>query len=78
MKPLALQILEGLGVSSASVEAQESEQDGTLSLTLRMPYEGVQRLDGRDHRVAKAVRQVLSASAAAQGKKFELVAQAND
>jgi predicted RNA-binding protein YlqC (UPF0109 family) len=78
MKPLALQILEGLGVSSDSVEAQESEQDGTLSLTLRLPFEGVMRLDGREHRVAKAVRQVLSAAAAAQGKKFELVAQAND
>jgi predicted RNA-binding protein YlqC (UPF0109 family) len=78
MKALALQILEGLGVSSASVEAQETEQDGTLSLTLRLPYEGVARLDGREHRVAKAVRLVLSAAAAAQGKKFELVAQAND
>ena len=78
MKALALQILEGLGVSSAAVEAQEHEQDGTLSLTLRLPYDGVQRLDGRDHRTAKAVRQVLSAAAAAQGKKSELVAQAND
>jgi predicted RNA-binding protein YlqC (UPF0109 family) len=78
MRALALQILEGLGVSNDQVEAQETEQEGTLSLTLRMPYQGVQRLDGRDHRTAKAVRQVLSAAAAAQGKKFELVAQAND
>jgi predicted RNA-binding protein YlqC (UPF0109 family) len=78
MKALALQILEGLGVSGAVVETQEQEQDGTLSVTLRLPYDAVQRLDGRDHRTAKAVRQVLSAAAAAQGKKFELVAQAND
>jgi len=49
-----------------------------VSLTMRLPYDGVMRLDGRDHRTARAVRLVLSAAAAAQGKKFEWVAQAND
>ncbi|HXC65527.1 MAG TPA: KH domain-containing protein [bacterium] len=78
MKALALKILEGLGVSVDAVEAHEAEQDGTVSLTMRLPYDGVMRLDGRDHRTARAVRLVLSAAAAAQGKKFEWVAQAND
>jgi predicted RNA-binding protein YlqC (UPF0109 family) len=78
MRDLALQVCAGLGIAQDKVQVEQAEADGAVKLTLRMPVEAVQRLDGREHRVAKAVRQVLSAAAAAQGKRFELVAQAND
>jgi predicted RNA-binding protein YlqC (UPF0109 family) len=41
-----------------------------------LPAAAVLAIDGRDHRTAKAVRQVLSAAAAAQNKRFHLVARA--
>ena len=78
MRDLALQVCAGLGIGADKVQVEQAESEGAVQLTLRLPVEAVQRLDGREHRVAKAIRQVLSAAAAAQGKRFELVAQAND
>lgn len=78
MKDLAIQICQGLGIPAERIQAEQAEAEGATILTLRLPLGDVQKLDGREHRVAKAVRQVLSAAAAAQGKRFELVAQAND
>lgn len=78
MRELVTQICTGLGVNPAEAEIEESAQEQDVTLTVRLPLAGVQALDGREHRVAKAVRQVLSAAAAAQGKRFNLVAQAKD
>jgi predicted RNA-binding protein YlqC (UPF0109 family) len=78
VRDLALQVCAGLGIAAEKVQVEQSESEGAVQVTLRLPLESVQRLDGREHRVAKAIRQVLSAAAAAQGKRFELVAQAND
>jgi predicted RNA-binding protein YlqC (UPF0109 family) len=78
MRELALQVCAGLGIPAEKVQVEQSEAEGALQVTLRLPFESLQRLDGREHRVAKAVRLVLSTAAAAQGKRFELVAQAND
>ena len=78
MRQLALQVCEGLGIAADQIQVEQGETDGLTQMTLRLPLEALQRLDGREHRVAKALRQVLSAAATAQGKRFELVAQAKD
>jgi predicted RNA-binding protein YlqC (UPF0109 family) len=78
VRDLALQVCVGLGIAADKVQVEQREADGAVQLTLRLPFDAMQRLDGREHRVAKALRQVLSAAAAAQCKRFELVAQAND
>ena len=78
MRQLTLQVCAGLGIAPEQIQVEQSEADGAERMTLRLSFEALQRLDGREHRVAKALRQVLSAAAAAQGKRFELVAQAKD
>ena len=78
MQDLIRFVAQGLGVDNASLELEESAAEGELSLTARLPYGALQKLDGRDHRTAKALRQVLSASAAAQDKRFVFTAEAQD
>lgn len=78
MRALVEQICSGLGIAANATHIEETASEQDLTVTVRLPLSGVQALDGREHRLAKAVRQVLSAAAAAQGKQFHLVAQAND
>jgi predicted RNA-binding protein YlqC (UPF0109 family) len=78
VRALVEQICAGLGIAADATKIEESTQENDVTVTVSMPLSGVQALDGREHRLAKAVRQVLSAAAAAQGKQFHLVARAND
>lgn len=78
MRALVEQVCTGLGIAADATQIEESSQDTQVTVTVNLPLSGVQALDGREHRLAKAVRQVLSAAAAAQGKQFHLVARAND
>ena len=78
MRSLVEQICNGLGIASSSAQFDETTEGQDVTVTVSLPLSGVQALDGREHRLAKAIRQVLSASAAAQGKQFHLVARAND
>jgi len=78
LRPLVEQVLKGLGKEPSRAEFQEEAAGEELTLTVRLPYADLQALDGRDHRRARALRQLVSAAAAAQGKKLHLVAQAND
>jgi predicted RNA-binding protein YlqC (UPF0109 family) len=78
MQELIRFVAQGLGVDNASLDLDEKSEEGVLSLTARVPYSALQKLDGRDHRTAKALRQVLSASAAAQAQRFVFTAEAQD
>jgi predicted RNA-binding protein YlqC (UPF0109 family) len=78
MQALVRFIAQGLGVDDASLALEESAVENEVRLTARVPYSVVQKLDGRDHRTAKALRQVLSAAAAAQDKRFVFTAEAQD
>jgi predicted RNA-binding protein YlqC (UPF0109 family) len=79
VKELVTLLCRGLGVSEAEVRIErESEQDGEVTLEISAPAAVVRLLDGRDHRTAKAVRQVLSAAASARQKRYHLVARARD
>lgn len=78
MKELVAVLCRGLGVAEADLQVEESSHEDSVTVTVTLPAAAVQALDGRDHRTAKAVRQVLSAAAAAQNKRFNLVARARD
>ncbi|HTB23267.1 MAG TPA: hypothetical protein VK914_11250 [bacterium] len=77
MKQLVEVLCRGLGlaVDPAGIVEERSGEDVTVTLSL--PVEDLQKIDGRDHRTAKAVRQVLSAAAAAGKVRFHLVARAS-
>lgn len=78
MKELISVICRGVGVAEADIQLEESVQEGDVTVTASLPLSAVQLIDGREHRTAKAVRQILSAAAAAQNKRFHLVARARD
>ena len=78
MQALIRFVATGLGVEDAQLALEESAQENEVRVTARVPYSVVQKLDGRDHRTAKALRQVLSAAATAQDKRFVFTAEAQD
>lgn len=71
-------VANGLGVETSALTLEEKQAEDGLSLTAMAPYSAVQKLDGRDHRTAKALRAVLSASAAAKNTRFSFTAEAQD
>ena len=78
MQDLVRFVAKGLGIDDASLTLEQTAAEGELMLTAKLPYSALLKLDGRDHRTAKALRQVLSASAAAQDKRFVFTAEAQD
>lgn len=79
MRDLVNFICAGLGIKESEVAIEEAAADeGVKSLTVSLPFAGIQALDGREHRTAKALRLVLSASAAAKNERLNLVARAKD
>jgi predicted RNA-binding protein YlqC (UPF0109 family) len=78
MRELVGIICGGLGLNEGDLAFEETHGEAGRTLTVTMPYSAVQTLDGREHRTAKAVRLVLSASAAAKAERLNLVARAKD
>ncbi len=78
MTELVRVIVEGLGLDWASAQPRETSQDGTTRLELSLGLRELETLDGREHRTARAVRQVLSAAAEAGQRKLTLVAKARE
>ena len=78
MQALLNQICQGLGVNAADIQIDEQAGEGEQSVTVTLPLSGVQALDGREHRTAKAIRLLLSAAAAAKGNRIHVVARAKD
>jgi predicted RNA-binding protein YlqC (UPF0109 family) len=76
VKELVGALIQGLGVQEQDCAMTESVQDLDVTLEVSLPLPALHLLDGREHRTARAVRQVLSAAAAAQNKRFHLVARA--
>jgi predicted RNA-binding protein YlqC (UPF0109 family) len=77
VKELVGVLIQGFGVQESDTSLVETAQDSDITVEASLPPAALQLLDGRDHRTARAVRQVLSAAAAAQNKRFHLVARAN-
>lgn len=78
MRELLNTVCEGLGISPSDVAIEETPGEGETTVTVSLPYSAVQTLDGREHRTAKALRLLISASAAAKGTRLNVVARAKD
>jgi|GEM_PF-2064209 len=78
MQGLVSFLCDGLGLSTTAADFNETQEGDSVTLTLSVPALAVDRIDGRDHRTAKALRQVLSAAAAASNRHFHLVVRARD
>lgn len=78
MQALLTQICEGLGIQASDLSIEEQPGEGELNVTVTLPLSGVQALDGREHRTAKAIRLLLSAAGAAKGSRINVVARAKE
>jgi predicted RNA-binding protein YlqC (UPF0109 family) len=78
VKGLVEVLCRGLGVNLDPADMEETRAGEDVTVTLSLPVADLQRIDGRDHRTAKALRQVLSAAAAASKERFHLVARARE
>jgi predicted RNA-binding protein YlqC (UPF0109 family) len=67
-------IVEKLGVEPGTYEIESAEEAGETVLKLRLPDQGLRRFDGREHRMARAIRQIFSAAAEAGGTKVRIEA----
>jgi predicted RNA-binding protein YlqC (UPF0109 family) len=76
VKGLVSFLCAGLKLSTSDSDFEERVEGDQVTLTLSLPLEDVAKVDGRDHRTAKAIRQVLSAAAAANNRHYHLVVRA--
>ncbi len=76
MTALVETLLRGLGVSWEPGDLEERAEEGAVTVTVRLSRADLARVDGTDHRLAKAVRQALSAAATARQTRYHLVVRA--
>ena len=74
MKELVQYIVEKLGVAPGSYDIESAQGDGETVIQLSLPEEGLRRFDGREHRMARAIRQILSTAAAAADTRVRVEA----
>ena len=72
MKELVAHISASLVDSPDQVRVSQSEADGTITIELTVAQEDLGKVIGKQGRTAKAMRTLLSASAARVGKKSRL------
>ena len=72
MKELVAHISASLVDSPDQVQVSQSEVDGTITVVLTVAQEDLGKVIGKQGRTAKAMRTLLSASAARDGKKSRL------
>ena len=72
MKDLALYLVKNLADHPDQAQLQESEQDGTVTLRLTVAEEDKGKIIGKQGKVIKAIRAVVSAAAAKDGRKASL------
>ena len=68
MKDLTFFIVKALAEHPENVTLEESEQDGTTRLRLTVAEADKGKIIGKQGKVIKAIRAVVSAAAAKQGK----------
>lgn len=72
MKDLVIHIARSLVESPDEVVVTENEADGQIELELQVAPGDMGKIIGKQGRIAKAIRSVLKASAAKEGKKCTL------
>ena len=72
MKELALYLVQQLADHPERVTVRESEQGGTVTLRVGVADEDKGKVIGKQGKVIKAIRAVVSAAAAKAGKRTSL------
>lgn len=72
MKELLLFVCQKLGLESGAVQAHEEERDGVRVVTVSVPEGSLDRIAGREQRLAKAIRVLLSTAAAAAETRVQV------
>ncbi len=69
MKDLTLYLIKNLTAHPESVIVEEKEENGITSITVKVADEDKGRVIGKEGRIIKAIRAVVGAAAAKQGKR---------
>mgnify|MGYP005802815293 CR=1 FL=1 len=72
MKELVEYMVKALVEHPEEIVVTETENDGVISLTLHVASDDMGKVIGKQGRIAKAMRSVLKAVAAKEGKKADL------
>lgn len=72
MKELVEHIARSLVTNPDAVEVTEVDKEKSIHLELRTAPEDMGKVIGKQGRIAKAIRTVLKAAAAKEGKKSDL------
>ena len=72
MKELVEYMVKALVEHPEEIVVTETENDGVISLTLNVASDDMGKVIGKQGRIAKAMRSVLKAVAAKEGKKADL------
>jgi len=72
MKELVEHMAKSLVANPEAVEVTEKEEGDSLELTLKVAADDMGKVIGKQGRIAKAMRVVLKAVAAKEGKKCNL------
>ncbi len=72
MKELVEHIARSLVTNPDAIEVTEVEKEKSIHLELRTAPEDMGKVIGKQGRIAKAIRTVLKAAAAKEGKKSDL------
>jgi len=72
MKELVEHMAKALVTNPAAVSVTEKEEGGSLELTLKVAADDMGKVIGKQGRIAKAMRVVLKAAAAKEGKRCNL------
>lgn len=69
MKELTLYLIKNLADHPDSVSVNENEENGVMHLRVKVAEEDKGRVIGKDGRVIKAIRALIGALAAKEGKR---------
>ena len=72
MKKLVEHMAKSLVMNAEAVSVTAKEEGGSLELTLKVAAEDMGKVIGKQGRIAKAMRVVLKAVAAKEGKRCNL------
>ena len=72
MKDLLTYIAQNLVAHPQAVDVQETEEDGTVVLELRVDPSDMGKVIGRQGRIAKEIRTLMRSVAQRQGKKVSV------
>ena len=69
MKDLTLYLIQKLTIHPEAVAVEEKEENGIINLTVKVAEDDKERVIGKEGRIIKAIRALVGAASAKQGKR---------